>query len=552
MKTKLIILAACILAAALLFGGCPNRARDPDTLIIALSGGPRSLDPTQTNDSASAEIMVQVYDTLFTLNFDTLEPMPYLAESYAFEADGSGNLTLLRLFLKRGVLFHNGDEFKASDVKFTLDRAMVSPHISHIAGEIQSTEVINDYEVLVTLGAPFVPILSNLAHTAMSIVNERAVTEKGDAYGQNPIGTGALQFVKWVVGNRIELTRWDGYWGPAPRIKNVTIRYIADDATRIIELETGGVDITYVPPQDIARVESNPNLQVMKRRSLSLSYIGFNTEKPPFDDVRVRQAIIHAIDMDALVDVVLMKVGIPASGPLSSVVWASAANVLPKQEYDPVKARQLLADAGFPEGFSATVVTNENIQRVDTAQIMQSMLAEVGIDLKISIMEWAAYLDMLDRGEQEMFILGWVTVTGDPDYGLAIFHTDNMGQGGNNTRFSDPEVDRLLNLGRQETDIAKRHDIYIEVQRLIHAGSPIIYMNEGESQIAMGKNVRGFEINPAGHHPFWTVWFDDGKGKIDGKDCCGEGKKLNEKDCDKSCDDCEDPCEFGIGKSIEN
>jgi len=540
MKTKLIILAACILAAALLFGGCPNRARDPDTLIIALSGGPRSLDPTQTNDSASAEIMVQVYDTLFTLNFDTLEPMPYLAENFAFETDENGNLTLLRLFIKQRVLFHNGDELKASDVKFSLDRAMVSPHISHIAGEIQGTEVISDYEVLVTLGAPFVPILSNLAHTAMSIVNERAVTEMGDSYAQNPIGTGALKFVRWVVGNRIELTRWDQYWGPAPRIKNVTVRYIADDATRIIELETGGIDITYVPPQDISRVESNPDLQLIRRRSLSLSYIGFNTQKPPFDDVRVRQAVSYAIDMDRLVHSVLMGVGIIANGPLSSVVWASAADVLPKQEYNPALARQLLAEAGFPNGFSATVITNETPTRVDTAIIMKDMLAQVGINLEISTLEWAAYLDLLDRGEQEIFLLGWVTVTGDPDYGLAIFHSDNLGQGGNNTRFVNPEVDRLLDLGRQETDLTKRHEIYIEAQRLIHEGIPIIYMSEGESYIAMRKNVRGFEINPAGHHPFWTVWFK-----------CDE-PKADKDDCDNNCDECNKPCEFAVERSTYN
>jgi len=552
MKTKLFLLAALIIMAALIFGGCPNRARDPDTLIIATQGGPRSLDPSETNDSASAEIMVQIYDTLFTLNFDTLEPIPYLAESFTFEADENGNLTMLRLVLRQGVLFHNGDELKASDVKFTLDRAMVSPHIDHIAGQIIGTEVIADYEVLVTMKTPFIPILNNLAHTALSIVNERAVTEKGKAYGQNPVGTGAMKFKKWVVGNRIELTRWDEYWGEAPRIKNIIVRYIADDATRIIELETGGVDITDVPPQNISKVEANPDLIMLKRRGLSMSYIGFNTEKPPFDDLRVRQAIIHALDMDTMVKNVLMGYGIPASGPLSSVVWASAANVLPKQEYNPALARQLLAEAGFPDGFSATVVTNENIQRVDTAQIMQSMLAEVGIDLKINILEWAAYLNLLDRGDMEMFILGWVTVTGDPDYGLEIFHSRGKGQGGNNTRFDNPEVDELLDNARQETDITKRYEMYIEAQRLIHAGSPIIYMNEGQSHMATRSNVRGFEINPAGHHHFWKVWFEDDDGKINIKECCKDKEKTDKQDCDKNCDECENPCEFGIGRSIEN
>jgi len=511
MKKGYLILAAFLITAVLFLGGCGGgKAKDPETLVIAVSGGPRSLDPTLTNDSASSEIMVQIYDTLFTLNFDTLEPVPSLAERFAFENDADGNPTKLRLFLREGVKFHNGDEFTAKDVKFNLDRASASQHISHIAGEIQSTEIINDYEALVTLKSPFMPILNNLAHTALSIVNQRAVEELGDSYPQNPVGTGALKFVKWVVGNRIELTRWDEYWGEAPRIKNVTIRYIGDDATRMLELETGGVDIAYpIPPQDLSRVEANKEMQVFKRPSLSMSFIGFNNQKPPFNDLRVRQAIIHAIDMKALLDATLMGVGTVAKGPITSTVWASAADILPQLEYNPEKARQLLAQAGFPNGFTTTIATNENAQRIDTAVVMQNMLAQVGITVNISIMEWAAYLDMMDRGEQEIYILGWVTVTGDPDYGLEIFHSRSFGAGGNHSLYSNPEVDRLLDAARKEINSNTRHDMYIEAQKLIHADSPMLYSVEGESTIAARKNVRGFVINPAGHHPFWTVYFED-------------------------------------------
>ena len=511
MKTKHLIFAVAFILTALLFVGCTARARDPNTFIIATQGGPRSLDPTLTNDSASSEIMVQVYDTLFNLDFDTLEPIPSLAESYAFEYDAFGNLTLLRIFLRRGILFHNHDELTAADIKFSLDRAMVSPHISHIAGEIIGTEIINDHEVLVSLSAPFVPILNNLAHTALSIVNKRAVTEMGDAFGQHPIGTGALKFVNWVRGSRIELTRWDYYWGETPRIENVIVRYINDAETMLLELETGGVDlILNVSPQNIARVESNPNLQMLRRRDLAVSYIGFNMQRPPFDDLRVRQAVAYAINIDDIVDNVGSGFGIRARGPLSSVVWASAADILPHQEYNPDRARQLLAEAGFPNGFTVGIYTNETQGRIDIAQIAQNMLARVGITLEISILEWAAYLDMLDRGDQQMFILGWVTVTGDPDYGLEIFHTRSFGQGGNNARFSNVEVDRLLDAARRETNPALRYEMYIEAQRLIHAEVPMIYLTEGETRIAARANVRGFQINPAGHHPFWTVWLDDG------------------------------------------
>jgi len=512
MKKMHMVLVACLVAGALAFTGCPraDRARDGETFIIATLGGPRSLDPTLTNDSASSEIMKQVFNTLFLLDFDTMEPYTSLAESFTFEDDEYGQTTRLRIFLRTGVRFHNGDELMASDVKFSLDRAMVSPHISHIAGMILGTEVTGDHEVLISMRYPFVPILHNLAHTALSIVSERAVNEMGDAFAQNPVGTGPMMLVNWVVGNRIELTRWDGYWGAAPRIRDVVIRYISDDATRLLELETGGVDMIFgISPQDISRVQAHPDLQLFRRPNLSMNFIGFNMERPPFDDLRVRQAVTHAINKDALVGAVFMGVGAPGRGPLSSTVWASAAGILPQLEFDPERARELLAEAGFPEGFSTSIVTNDNAQRIDTAVIVQNMLAQVGIDVEIGIIEWAAYLDMIDRGDHQMYILGWVTVTGDPDYGLEIFHSRSFGPGGNHSRFSDPEVDRLLDAARQETDPAARYQMYIEVQRLVHAAAPWIYTLEGETIIAARANLRGFEINPAGHHPFWTVWFDD-------------------------------------------
>jgi peptide/nickel transport system substrate-binding protein len=398
--------------------------------------------------------------------------------------------------------------FSANDVKFTLDRASQSPHISHIAGEIQSTEVINDYEVLITLNQPFVPIINNLAHTAMSIVNERAVVEGGDAYAQNPVGTGPMRFVNWVVGDQINLTRNDDYWGAAPRIRNITVRYIADMMTQMLELETGGVDmILTIPPQDIPRIAGNPDLQISRRPGLQLNYFGFNLQRPPFNDVRVRQAIAHAVDMPALVSNVWPGIGQPGRAPISSVVWASAAGVLPQHEFNPERSRQLLAEAGYPDGFTATIVMNQNPERIAAAEIMQSMLAQVGITMDINIMEWAAYLDMVDIGDHDIFILGWVTVTGDPDYGLfPTYHSDSWGEGGNRSRYSNPEADRLIELGRTETDSARRLEYYAEAQRIIAYEVPTMWLNQGAVRFATLSKWSGFEMHPAGHHTFHLMY----------------------------------------------
>jgi len=491
-------------------GGKNEQAASKDMLTVIAVREPSLLDPSLTNNSASSEIMKQVYDTLFNQDFNTMEAIPSLAERYEFENNEQGQPTRLRLFLKQGAKFHNGEEFTAADVKFTIERAIASPHIGHISGSISGVETINDYEVLLTLKYPFAPILNNLAHTAMSIMNEKAVLDGGDSYPQNPVGTGPYKFVRWVAGNRIELSRWDNYYGEKPAIKDITFRYIADPATALLELETGGADILFsLMPQDVKRVEDDSNLQLLRAKDLRLNYIGFNVRKHPFNDVRVRQAIAHAIDMPQLVNTVYQGVGSPGRAPISATVFASAANELPQYEYNLDKARQLLAEAGFPNGFSTTITTSEAANLRDTAEILQNMLARINITANIEIIEWAAYLAMTNRGEHEIFIHGWTTVTGDPDYGLEILSNRSIiNTSGNKSFWSHPEVDRLLDAGRTETDIRQREQLYLEAQRIIHANVPWVYTQEGEVTVGVRSNVRGFVINPAGHHPLWTVYFE--------------------------------------------
>ena len=480
-----------------------------DSLIAIAINNPVSLDPYRGNDGGSAFILKHVYNTLFTQNFTTMAPEPSLAERYEFENNERGEPTQLRIFLKKGVKFHNGEELKASDVKFSIERAITSPYIGHITGSIQSVEVSGDYEALITLKYPFAPILNNLSHFAMSIVNEKAVTEGGESYAQNPVGTGPLKFVNWVAGNRVELTRWDEYHEEPSKVKDITIRYITDPATAFLELETGGADILLsLMPYDVRRVEENPNLRLVNAMDLRVNFIGFNVQKKPFDDVRVRQAIFHAIDTEALVNTVYQGVGKPGRGPLAATVWASAADSLPPYEYNLDKAKALLAEAGFPNGFSTTIHTSEAANLRDTAEVVRGMLARVGITADINVIEWANYLETTTRGDQAIYLLGWTTVTGDPDYGLEIFHTRAIGSSGNRSFYSNPEVDRLLDSGRTETNRERRQQIYYDAQRLIHADAPWVYTQEGEVTVGVRSNVRGFQINPSGQHPLWTVYFE--------------------------------------------
>jgi peptide/nickel transport system substrate-binding protein len=513
MKRTSIALAACLLAGIAAFTGCQGGGdgRSANTLVVGTVGNPVSLDPVMVNDSASSMVFQQIYNTLFDLDFDTLDIRPALAERWEFEDGGQA----LRVFLRRGVRFHNGDEMVASDVKFSIDRAVVSPQVSFIVNMIESTEVVNSHEVLIRFAAPWTPALAHLAHGATSIISERAFREMGgDAFAQNPVGTGPMRFVNWVVGDHLELARWDQFWGTPSQLDGIIIRSINDAATRSMELETGGIDVMYmVLPHDIARLAANPDLQVHRRPTMANNYLGFNTRAPHLGDPRVRQAITYALDLNAIVQAAFVGVGQPGRAPVTSLVWASAAPVMPALTQNLDRARELLAEAGYPGGgFSLVINTNEgNATRLDIATIMQGMLAQVGITLEIRSVEWGAYLDLTARYDDpnhELFILGWTSVTGDPDYGLDIFHSRSYGAAGNRFFWSNPEVDRLLDEARGTPQGQARFDMYVQAQRLIMEGRPMIPLQDQEAIVVTRRNVSNFVINPAGEENLWAVRLD--------------------------------------------
>lgn len=514
---KLKILMIGLLVIAMLLHGCGTdnktdverpAAQDNKTgastepavkqdLIVAHGADAKSLDPHATNDQPSSRIMKQMYETLVVQD-ENMDIQPGLAETWEQLDD-----TTFQFNLRKGVKFHNGEPFKASDVKFTLLRAIDSPNVGHIVGAIdpEKIEIVDDHTIKIGTKMPFAPLLAHLAHTGSSILNEKAVTDSGENYGQNPVGTGPFKYESWANGDNVVVVVNEEYYGEKPAIGKITFRAIPENTSRTIELETGGVHIIYdVDPNDVNRVNDNDELVLIRDKNLSTTYIGFNCEKKPFDDVRVRKAINMALDTKTIVDHVYRGTGYQAKGPLGPNVWGSNQNLKP-YEFDVEAAKKLLAEAGFPDGFKTTVWTNENQQRMDIAEIMQNQLGKIGIEVETKVMEWGAYLDGTAAGEHDMFILGWVTVTGDADYGLyALFHSDMFGDAGNRTFYGNKKVDELLELGRTSTDLKKREAAYHEVQEIINDEAPWVFTWGGESLSATSKKVKGFKQHPAGHH----------------------------------------------------
>lgn len=502
---KIVLLLAVVLMVTAFAIGCGDEA-DTDTLVVAQGADADSLDPHATNDQPSSRVMKQIYESLINQN-EEMELIPGLAEDW----EQIDELTW-EFHLREGVMFHNGEELTASDVEFTILRALESPDVGHIVGAIdpEGIEVVDDYTIRISTIEPFAPLLAHLAHTAASILNEDAVEEYGEDYGDNPVGTGPYMLDEWTRGSEIHLTRFEDFHGENGQMENITFRNIQEDGNRTIELETGEIDIAYdILPTDMSKIEDNEELELVRDLNFSTVYLGFNMDKEPFDDVRVRQAINYAIDVESIIETVMEGSGEVANGPIGPMVWASN-DALEPYGHDVERAKELMEEAGYEDGFSTTIWTNDNQLRQDIAQIAQSQLEEIGIDIEIEVLEWGAYLEGTANGEHDMFILGWVTVTGDPDYGLyALFHSEQFGAAGNRTFYANERVDELLEEARKSADPDVREEAYMEVQEIVRDEAPWLFLNTGEDRTGIRNNVTGFKNHPAGHHPLWNVSIEE-------------------------------------------
>ncbi|MDD2205729.1 MAG: ABC transporter substrate-binding protein [Aminobacterium sp.] len=480
-------------------------AEKKDTLVVANIYDAKTLDPQATNDVASSGAMMQIYETLVALDDDN-NVVPQLAEKW----EKLDDLTY-KFYLLKGVKFHNGEELKASDVKYTIDRAM-SPKgaaIQNYSGEVEKVEVLDDYTLIIKTKKPSTPFLASLSHTWGSIMNAKAVEEAGDNYGMHPIGTGPFKFLSWAKGDRLTLERFEDFHGKKPAYKTLVMRSITEPTSRTIELESGAVDIAYqITTNDIKRVEENPNLKLMRVMDNSTSYLGFNCEKAPFDNVKVRQAINLAIDTVGINKAVYRGIGQAPTGPIApNVKYFDKSQ--PVHEQDMETAKKLLEEAGYKDGFKAQIWTNDKKERVDMATIIQSQLSEIGIDVEIKVLEWGAYLDGLKAKQHDMFIVGWVSTVPDPEFAVGgVFHSSMKGKM-NFSFFGDPKVDELIEKGKTLPDGADREAVYVELQKELNEKRPWVYLLNDEQICGMQKNVKGFRPSPRGYHELYNVYFED-------------------------------------------
>ena len=503
-----------------------------DDIVIAVSSDLVSLDPHIENDVPSSNVRDNIYETLVEQD-ENMEIVEGLATEWEQTDDTTWVFTL-----REGVTFHDGSDFTAEDVKANLDRvldpAVASPR-AFLYEMVTEVNVLGDYEIEIKTEYPFAPLLSHLAHDAGGILSkdvidadyENAISEAGldmtleefyeereaggDEYadgtaaelaeytgihsGQNPIGTGYFQLEERQSGESTTLSRYEDYWGEPAKPATVTFKVVPEPSARIAELETGESHIVDpIQPTDVNRVDENEETYVNIQESTSLSYIGFNVEKEPFDDPRVRQAVNLAINNQEIIEGIYQGNGIPATGPLAPGVFGYDDSV-EGLGYDPERAQELLDEAGYGDGFSTTLWTNDNEQRVETALYVQDALSEYGIEVEIEELEWGAYLERTSNGEHDMFVLGWSTVTADADYGLyALFHSSMVGAPGNRSFLENEELDELLDAGRRETDETERAAIYKEAQELLTELAPMLYIHHQNYLTGVREEVQDFSV----------------------------------------------------------
>ncbi|AST94480.1 glutathione ABC transporter substrate-binding protein [Shouchella clausii] len=477
-------------------------------LTIDLSSDPVSLDPHGANDGNSLYVMGTLYNKLVEFD-ENNEIQPSLATSLEQIEDD-----VWEAKLREDVTFHDGSEFNAEVVKANLDRVrdpdLGSP-VAFLFDKITDVEVIDEYTVHIHTDGPFSPLPSHLAHPAGGMISKEAIDADYEAIENgepafsyvdaHPIGTGFFELDSRTSGESVSVTRNEDYWDKdnLAKASGITFKTVPEEATRIAELQGDVADLIYpVNPSSISEIESAENTTVKQSPSSNLTYLGFNTEVEPFTDKRVRQAISMAIDKDSIINGLLDGVAEPAIGPLAPTVTGYSQNI-DTFEYDQEEARQLLEEAGYEDGFDATLTVNSSTASlVDLATYLQAQLEEIGINVSINPVESATYLEMTGDGETEMFIGTWGTVTVDADYGLyPMFHSSNFGAPGNRTFFANEQLDDLLEQARKETDEQKRLALYEEAQNVLAEEAPVVNLYHSVLLAGMGDDIEGFWQYPA-------------------------------------------------------
>jgi peptide/nickel transport system substrate-binding protein len=486
-----------------------------DQIVFATSGDVVTLDPQNMTDNTSQNVTGMIYNNLIAFD-EELNILPDLAESWSVSEDEK----VWTFNLRSGVTFHDGTPFDATSVKKSFDRVL-DPQWSlartQLFDMIKEVRVVDESTVEIETNEPFGAFPATIAHGAAAIVQADYALEIGkDEYQMNPIGTGPYKFVSWRKDQDLIIERNDDYWGEKGVTPRIVFMPIPEAATRVTALETGAVDaIVNIPDPDLVRLLEDPNFVMDTVTSNGQRQFRFNLTKEPFDNVLVRQAISHAIDRDLIVESLFANTAIPSTGALSPVTWGH--HYLGTVPYDPEKAKALLAEAGYPDGFEMTISTTERYtQGREVAEVLAAQLAEIGIKATIDVMEWGTIRAQWggltpEEMELEFFIMGAGPSTGDADWGLRpIFLTPVNGTNENNYGFySNAEFDELILEAMRTTDPDTRLELYKRAQEIVYLEDPAaLWLYDYFFIVGHKKELKDITMSPLGLVTFEKAYLE--------------------------------------------
>ena len=494
MKRKLLFCTLAALAALAVGASLPVFGQEKDTPVVGVNVDAKNLDPQNSVDTASFSLIKQVFEPLVTVDGKTRELVPVLAEKWERLDDAT-----YKFYLRKGVKFHNGEELTADDVVFSLKRA-TDPTQSVYAGssgrfiDPNGFEIIDKYTVIVRTKGPVGGFLFNMKHPYASIFCRKAVEEAGSDVSRRPIGTGPFKFVSWNKGEKLTLTRFDDYWGKKANFKNLEFLILPDESSRVIALETGKADFIYaVPSSDAERIDQSDKVHVIKGPSMVLMHLGLNTQSPKLSDPRVRQAIDYALDKRVLNQVVYQgNSEVPAGPLLPAHMWyPKDAQPWP---FDQQKAKELLAESGvkLPLELNLWVVNAQ--ERIDLATVIQSMLAQVGINVNVQVFENAVFEEKIKSGQHDMYIITWGMQTSrDPAmYWQTMLYSTAAGTT-NKSFTSDPKLDELIDAALACLDMDKRNELLQQLWNRILEYHPIIPLALPNELYGSDRNLQGVD-----------------------------------------------------------
>ena len=511
--------------------------------VFGSSGDASRLDPADVTDGESIQRMDNIFEGLVEYESGSTEIKPCLAESWEVSEDG----TEIVFNLRKGVKFHDGTDFNADAVVFSFERQYNPDHPYHQYGEwaywgymfsdVEKMEKIDDYTVKLVLKEPNASIMTSLAMFTVCIVSPTNAEKNKENAFKNPVGTGPFKFVEWVKDDHITLEANENYWRERANIDKLIFKVIPDPSARLLNLETGAIHgMEYPNPADFDRIEANDELKLMTQPGMNVGYMAMNTgygyvdankngvkdddeplEKTPgyFEPLtkkEVRKAINMAIDKEAIVRDIYMGTAVSAVNGMPPFMLGYNDEI-EDYPYDPERAKELLAEAGYPDGFEVTlhVMPVSRPYMFDPPKIgeaIQSYLAAVGIDVNFYQVDWGTYLQETEAGKHQMCLLGWTGDNGDPDNFMNVLYGQNacsIGTAGNYAFYTSETNQELLTSALRTYDMDKRAAYYEKAQELIHEDAGWVYLAHSNQNIVFRSNVEGYVLHPTSRKFFYPV-----------------------------------------------